>query len=301
MPIACPACGRPNSGTAAQCVYCTESLEGLARDEPSIEPDSPEVSTSRHLIILAPQPAGSDERAALFAEVTGLKAYDARLALQTERPRLLRKVETAQEAEALSAGLTSARIAHFTVAEMEIESIPVTPIRNLELLVEELRLGLAEGQLLVIPYRDLSLLVQGEIVRARHRERLLGTMRGTNQALTPGQRLHFYAREATAVAELDPEQFDWSALGERRTTSTPINFRRLVEEILERAPKAVLDRGFDWEPVVLSRAEQNAEIGSALSGEGGAQEAAIYDNQAQFLFYSRWRYLVSTRPPHRVE
>jgi len=304
MPIACPACGRPNAESAPHCVYCSESLKALARDEPSKAVFSPSSrSRDQHLIILAPQPPGDEGRVALFAEAAGVNAYDARLALLTERPRLLRKMGTAREAESLSARLSSAGVAHFTVAEADLVSMAVVPIRNMELLVEDLRLGLAEGKLLVIPYRDLSFLVQGEIVRQRHRERLLGTIRGADQALTPGQRLHFYSREARVVAELDPEQFDWSVLGERRTTSTPINFRRLVEEILERAPNVVLDRGFDWEPVVLSRAEQeqNAGIGAALAGEGSAREAAVYDNEAQFRFYSRWRYLVSTRPAKRVE
>jgi hypothetical protein len=240
---------------------------------------------------------------ALFAEAAGVNAYDARLALLTDRPRLLRKTGTADEAASLSARLRSAGIAHFTVAEAVLLSMAVVPIRNLEFLVGDLRLGLAGGRLLVVPYRDLSFLVRGEVVRERHRERLMGTIRGANQALTPSQLLHFYPRDATVVAELDPEQFDWSVLGERRTTSTPLNFRRLVEEVLERAPDAVLDRGFDWEPVVLSRAQQeeHAGIGAALAGEGSPREAAVYDNVAQFRFYSRWRYLVSAGRPEQFE
>jgi len=301
MPIACPACGRPNSDRAPQCIYCSESLEGLAGGEPTMGVAAIAPATSRHLIILAPQTGDADGRAALFAEVVGMDAYDARLALQTERPRLLRRVETPEEAEVLSARLASARIAHFAIAEADVSAIQVVLIRNLELLVEGLRLGLAEGKLLFIPYSELSLLVRGEIVRERHQERGLGTIRGTNRPLTPGLRLHFYSQNATAVAaELDPEQFDWSALGENRTPSTPINSRRLIEEILRRAPAAVIDRGFDWEPVVLSRSQEDTEIGSALAVERSVQEAAVYDNEAQFRFYSRWRYLVagSQARPH---
>jgi hypothetical protein len=219
--------------------------------------------------------------------------YDARLALQTERPRLLRKVETAREAEDISARLASARIAHFTLAEIEVSSMEVVLIRSMELAEEGLRLGLAEGKLLFIPYRDLSLLIRGEIVREQHRERGLGTIQGSHRPLTSGLRLHFYATHATAVAELDPEQFDWGVLGEHHTPSTPLNFQRLVDEILQRAPSVVVDRGFDWEPAVLSRAEQGTEVGSALAGEQSQQGVAVYDNQAQFRFYSRWRYLVA--------
>ncbi len=53
-----------------------------------------ESSANRHLIVLAPQSEGVDGRVETFAEAAGMDPYDARLALQIERPRLLRKVET---------------------------------------------------------------------------------------------------------------------------------------------------------------------------------------------------------------
>ncbi len=158
---------------------------------------------------------------------------------------------------------------------------------------EELHPGLAGGKLQVTRYRDLAFLVRGDIARERHRERGLGTIQGTNHSLTPGLRLHFFPKKAAAVYELDPEQFDWSLLGSEQSSSTPLNCRRLLDKIKERAPHVVIDRGFDGEPVVLSRAEQEAEISSALAGERSSEDAAVYDNQLQFCFYSRWRYLVA--------
>ena len=148
-----------------------------------------------------------------FAEAAGMDPYDARLALQIERPRLLRKVETATEAADLSARLASARIAHFTLAEADVISIEIVPVRNMAFMEEELHLGLAGGKLQVTRYRDLAFLVRGDIARERHRERGLGTVQGTNHSLTPGLRLHFFPKKAAAVYELDPEQFDWSLLG----------------------------------------------------------------------------------------
>ncbi len=293
MPIACPACGRPNSERATQCTYCTKSLEGVAAGEPLPESSPLESATNRHLIILAPQSEGLDGRVEPFAEAVGMDPYDARLALQAERPRLLRKVESASDAKDLSARLASARIAHFTLAEADVTCIEVAPVRSMELMEEKMRLGLAEGRLQVTRYRDLALLVRGDIARERHRERGLGTIRGTNRPLTPGLRLHFYTRQAAAVYELDPEQFDWSVLRGERSASTPLNFRRLLDKIKERAPAVVIDRGFDWEPVVLSRTERGAEVSSALAGEESRQVAAVYDNESQFCFYSRWRYLIA--------
>ena len=293
MPIACLACGRPNSARATQCIYCTESLEGVAAGEPLPESSPLESATNRHLIILASQSEGLDGQVEPLAEAVGMDPYDARLALQAGRPRLLRKVESASDAKVLSARLASARIAHFTLAEADVTSIDVAPVRSMELMEEKMRLGLAEGRLQVTRYRDLALLVRGDIARERHRERGLGTIRGTNRPLTPGLRLHFYTTQAAAVYELDPEQFDWSVLRGEQSPSTPLNFRRLLDKIKERAPAVVIDRGFDWEPVVLSRTERGAEVSSALAGEESRQVAAVYDNESQFCFYSRWRYLIA--------
>ena len=301
MPIACPACGRPNSERATQCIYCTEVLEGLApdaTDERLPETAPLEASGNRHLIILAPQLEGLDGRVEPFAEAVGMDPYDARLALQIKRPRLLRKVETASEAAHLSARLASARITHFTLAEADVTSIEIVPLRNMALMEEELRLGLAGGRFQVIRYRDLALLVRGDVAREHHRERGLGTIQGTSRRLTPGLRLHFYVRQGVAVYELDPEQFDWSILGDAQSPSTPLNLRRLLDKIKERVPELVIDRGFDWEPVVLSRAEQETEISSALASERSRQDASVYDNQSQFRFYSRWRYLIAGMETH---
>ena len=297
MPLSCPACGRPNSERASQCIYCSETLEGVTGDRPLPESAS-EPSANRHLIILAPQLGGLDGRVEAFAEAAGMEPYDARLALQIERPRLLRKVETASEAAHLSARLASARIEHFTLAESEVVSLEILPVRNMAFMEEELHFGLAGGQRQITRYPDLELMVRGDIARERHRERGLGTIEGTSRPLTPGLRLHFFTRQATAVYELDPEQFDWSILGNEQSSSTPLNFRRLPDKIRERAPHVEIDRGFDWEPVVVSRAEQDAGISSALAGEKSRQDAAVYDNRSQFRFYSRWRYLIAGKARH---
>ena len=69
-------------------------------------------------------------------------------------------------------------------------------------------------------------------------------------------------------------------------------FKRLEDEIVARTGVG-LDRGFDMEPVVLSRSQADVEVGSMLGTEQGSREGVIYDNQAQFRFYARWRYLVA--------
>ena len=128
----------------------------------------------------------------------------------------------------------------------------------------------------------------------------MATTRGATKRLTPEHRLHLYAVDAKVAVELDPEQFDWSVLGGDRSISTPINFKRFVDEILGRTEGLELDRGFDLEPVVLSRSESVTEVDAMLGAGEKNREGAIYDNEGQFRFYARWRYLVELagRPAH---
>ncbi len=245
-------------------------------------------SSDRHLVILAPQPDASatDAKVEAFAAAVGLSRYDARLALLTQRHRLLRKVEDTQIANVLSKRIEELGVTHLSVPESEVEALPVVRIRWLRLEPDHLELGLSGEEIARISDSELLLLVRGEIARARHHERRMATARGASQPLTSGILLHFYGIHSSMAAELDPEQFDWSVLG-ADSISAPINLKRLVDEIVDRT-EVNLDRGFDREPVVLSRSQANVEVDSLFGGEG-----VIYDNEAQFRFYARWRYLVA--------
>lgn len=296
MPIACPACGRPNSDLATRCLYCVEPLEGAApklmRAEPAIVVQAP--VSDRYLIILAPlsDPESMDGKGPAFAQVMGWTLYDARLALQTRRHRLIRKVEGAEPAEELAARLRQLGLEPIVLAQADIESLRIASIRWLHLRTVSLDLGLAGGENVQVPYAQLLLVVRGEIARQRHHERRIATPRGASRPLTPGMCLHLYEADCALATELDAEQFDWDVLGQERSSSTPINIKRLVNEILRRAPAATLDQGFDLEPVVLSRAGSEAGLDSMLEGPE-SREGVIYDNQEQFRFYARWRYLVA--------
>lgn len=298
MPKSCPACGRPNADRATQCLYCTGPLEPMKDVEPegpageiTSFPKAP--SSDRHLIILAPQldASATDANVEAFAAAAGLSRYDARLALLTQRHRVLRKVEDAQKAAVLSKRIEALGVTHLSVPESEVEALPVVRIRGLRLEPDHIELGLSGEEIARIGDSELLLLVRGEIARARHHERHLATARGAKQPLASGARLHFYGIHSSVAAELDPEQFDWSAL-EPDSLSTPINFKRLVDEIVDRT-KVKLDRGFDLEPVVLSRSQADSEVDSLLGTGQGNHEGVFYDNEAQFRFYARWRFLVA--------
>lgn len=297
MARACPDCGRPNGDRAPKCLYCTAPLPPAETAEPAVpEPLAAETSASdRHLVILLPGGAGASSVKEL-ARLAGISAYDARMHLSNRHPRLFRRIATAEEARGLSTAFSAAGIPHYTVAETSVLSVPVTRARQLELHERHVSFVL-EGAPLVLPYEDLLLLVRGEIHRERHNEKRLGTARGASHRVTPGLRLHVYPREASVAAEIDPERLDWDVLGEERTASALVNLQRLLTRLLERAPSAELDRGFDDEPAVLSRAGtgEGEDVSSALASTSKerSSEGIVYDNAAQFRYYSRWRYRLS--------
>ena len=292
MPRACPACGRPNSDQATRCLYCTEPFEAEALDT---RPPQPPVPVSeRHLIILAPQKDGSigEERIQSIAEVLGLTPYDARLALQATRHRFFRKVGGRTEAQEISRRLQGLGVEHMALPEADVEALPVRSVRWLRFHSDHLEMHLSDKGTVAMVYPDVLLLVRGEISRARHNERRMATHRGSSQPLTPGLRLVLFEKTSKVAVELDAEQFDWSALEGQQSASTLMNFKRLMDEILHRATGATLDRGFDLEPVVLSRSGSESNLDALLDGSK-EREGVVYDNESQFRFYARWRYLVA--------
>lgn len=291
MARSCPACSRLNGDKAKRCLYCSAPLpERSERGTPSASAeDRPAaLDRDRHLIILIPSGAPSDDATESFSEIAGLSRYDARLSLSATRPRLFRRVSEAVGRE-ISGKLKASRIPHYVVSERSVRDLPVSRTRYVTLHDRHFEAGV-DGAKLSIPYAELLLLVRGEISRERYDKNKLGSRRGVSRELSPGMRLHIYAREASVTIEIDPETFDWSALGPERSDSALLNLERLLSDLTKEAPSATLDRGFDREPVVLSSAQSNTDVESVLHNTELGASGVVRDNETQFRFYSRWRY-----------
>gem|GEM_PF-6525382 len=287
MARSCPACARANGDKAQICLYCSAPLPAISEQDTPPASSEP-VAERRYLVILIPCGAPSESVAESFSEIAGLPLYDARLSLAATRPRLFRRVEKSVGHE-LSKKLTAARIPHYIVSEESVLELPVSRIRGATLHDRHLEADI-NGSKLSIPYNELLLLVRGEIVRDRYDEKRFGSSHSLSHELSPGMQLHLYRREASAALEIDLETFDWSALGPERSDSAFLNLEWLLDELAEKAPSAKLDRGFDREPVVLTRAEPSADVASMLNSTETRASGILRDNEVQFRFYSRWRY-----------
>jgi hypothetical protein len=283
----CPACGRPNADTAVKCLYCVAPLPPAEARAPA----AVEAPSERHLLILLPSGARDETAISALSRIAGVSTYDARLSLSAARPRLFRRVDQESEARRLSQELTIVGIAHYVVSEASVLSLPITRASAFDF--GESRVDItSEGSVAPAAYGNLFLLVRGEITRERHDERKVGSAKGASRRLTPGMRLHLYTRDATAALEVDPDLFDFRFLEEDRTASSILNLEKLIARLLQSAPSVLLDRGFDQEPLVLSRAGAE-DVTDALAVTDRGPSGVPYDDEASFRFYSRWRFRVA--------
>jgi hypothetical protein len=246
---------------------------------------------------LLPSGARDDAAIASLSRIASVSAYDARLSLSAGRPKLFRRVDHEAEARRLSEELTGARIAHYVVPESAVTALPIARAAAIEFRERHFDVVL-DGSSAPTPCGDLFLLVRGEITRERHDERKVGSAQGASRRLTPGLRLHLYQRDASVVVEVDPDFFDFRSLDDERTASSILNLEKLIARIVERAPGAPVDRGFDQEPLVLSRAAGTGDVAEALAVADRGPSGVLYDDEVSFRFYSRWRYRVA-RHLHR--
>lgn len=289
MARACPACSRPNSDTAERCLYCSQSLPQQAK-----HPVAPAATAAeRYLLVLIPAGEPGEEKLREFSRIAALGLYEARQCLLAKRPRLFRILPNELRAQELSASLGAARVPHYLVSEQAVLSMPVSRARRVDFLDRHLTISFAREPPLTLGHEDLLLVVRGEIRRERHHEKRLGSARGVSHRLSSGERIHLYEKEAKVAVEIEPEAFDWDVLGMERTTSALLNVERLMSRIAVKAPFACVDRGFDDEPVVLARADEERDPTHALAEvDRRSSNGVLFDNEAQFRFYARWRYRV---------
>lgn len=303
MAKSCPACARPNGDTAAKCLYCGAPLAALVPAESGVSragilAPSPIADTDWYLIILIPAGPPDEGMVEGLAAAAGVSRYDARLSLASTRPRVFRRVDGELLARSLSEQLTASSVAHYVVSQQTIEALPVSRAQRADLREGHLEASL-DGRSLSIPYRELLLLVRGEITRQHHIEKAMATAKGANRSLSPGLLLHLYSNDASVAIEIDPESFTWPELGPESTRSALLNLEHFVDALETKAPGVLVDRSFDLELPVLSRAGGESDLSQVFS-TSGAPAGVLYHNEDQFRFYARWRYRLERHLSHRA-
>jgi hypothetical protein len=224
-------------------------------------------------------------------------AYDARRIVRRGGPQLLAILEP-ELARQLALRLEQAGLHALLVPESEARGEPLRVLHG-----ERAPGGLAlrtQAEALMLAAPDLLLVVSGPIARERGtgvRHRKVATGRPEE-----GWCVHLHRRNDARPLELDPARIE---LGFSVTGSARLEIATWVADLAHGVPHVPHDETFSRETPALARAEtqdealQAALVGSpARAGAGGAEEAdarALYDNLAQFRFYSGWRGAVERR------
>lgn len=293
----CPACGRPVAVARACCLYCGAALpEALVPPAAAIPPAGPAeaeaVGPERSLLVLDL----TGVEASSLAALTGQSIYDATQLVRRGGLHLHRVLEPAT-AEELAGRFRAAALTTYVVPEREVRQRPLCASRG-ERAGSELLLHTPEGHL-VVRAVDLLLVVAGPIAREpgpRFERRRIETAR-----LQESWCAHLHRIGEERPLELDPRRIE---LGFTVTGSAQLELESWIEALGPAVPR---DEGFRREtPAVAPPAPEDdgrsagwplAHSHASMGSRSKDAPPPVYDNLAQFRFYSGWRAAVERRLP----
>jgi len=158
-----------------------------------------------------------------------------------------------------------------------------------------------ETESIAIEWSDLVLIVTGRLVFKRvelteKRGSRADAIIDASEFAADEAVFDFYSRTATASYRIAAGSFDFSCLGPAKGLLTPENLARLIQLFRERAPDVVYDDSFNGVrrllDVVWPAEQQNQSTGWRRERPGKYSVGTVtgFNNEAQFLRYSRLRY-----------
>jgi hypothetical protein len=284
---ACPRCARPVALARAQCLYCgavlsEEQLQAASAAVESLAAESaPPPAPERHIVVLDLRETAPEALVAALG-VSAFEAEQRRRRGGYQLHRIAPPDSARDEAERLQrAGLRASVVPE---AEARAAAAP------------ELALGGRwDGQALALRTVEgsrevgggaLLLVVRGPIARAleepqRHFKRV--RLAGPGE----GRRIHLHLRAEERPLEIDPDDFEMGlAPGEGPAVVTLLGW---VRALAEGVP---LDEGFRFLTPALGPAQPplpGAARALDPTRSGNSSRPALFDNVAQFRFYSGWR------------
>ena len=311
--VACEKCRRANPPTRMSCIYCGEPLPVTktteTRRRPTLRPlEEWEQGINVVLLPVAAQPSEEtfEEASALLRIETGLLVELVSACDALPVARAASDEEAALIVERLSAlGLDAVTVAD---AALAVDSSPPARVRRLEFADEHLTAWMAGGQTESARWDELALLVTGritskrvEVEERRGRMRPGGEVADARELFTDESALEIYTEAGAAGWRIMSGNFDYTCLGERKGLLSVENFRRLVEELRRRAPRAVFDGGYDRRRQMLGAAWPPAEhketggLRRERPGKFNAEAVTVVTNETQFTRYARLRHRLGLR------
>jgi hypothetical protein len=295
------------------CIYCGERLPvteatGTLR-RPTLRPlEEWEQGINVVLLPVVAQPSEEtiEQASALLRIEAGLLAEIVRACDALPVARAASDEEAALIVERLGAlGLTVVTVAD---AALAVDSSPPARARRLELTDESVTAWMAGGQAESARWDELTLLVVGRImskrveIEERHgRLRPGGEVADARELFADESALEIYTEAGAAGWRITAGNFDYTCLGERKGLLAGENFRRLVEELQRRAPRAAFDEAYDRRRQMLGAAWPPAErresggLRRERPGKFNSEAVTVITNDAQFTRYARLRHRLRLR------
>lgn len=323
----CPACGRPVAVARPRCLYCGAALpaEAVSQAEAARRAlsETPEVcgGAERGPSRAAGESLGVDARARAVVVIEpgradpgdlgralGLSAYEAHQRVRRGGWQLLRVGAPAGEGECAALRAAGARVESLSPSEISTAEQPLIVLggrsagERFELRTLEGPLALAPGTLLLVVRGPIARRAQVETDAARSQRRATSSdlWRHVGAHPEPGVRVHLHRRDDPRPLELDPHSFE---LGREAAAPAVVTLGRWLDALAAGIP---IDEGFRHVTPALAPAQPElhaaaAAIDALRAGRPRTRPApALFDNLAQFRFYSAWRAAVERRVAARV-
>jgi hypothetical protein len=293
---ACPACARPVAMARASCVYCGAALSAeqvtaaAAAAQALASEGAPPPAAAREIVVLDVRSVAAE----VLTAALGVPDFEAGQRVRRGGYQLHRIADPAsarQEAARLAAAGLPVRVV--PEDEARAAALPLLALGG-RLDEQTLELRTADGPRRVAN-GDVLLVVRGPISRTLEppekfrRVRLAGP--------DEGQRIHLHLHAEPRPLEIDPEDFEVG------TAPLPLSSSMtLLDWLREVAGTAPVDEGFRFlapalGPAVPPPAGTATGAAQALSSSRSAPRPALFDNLAQFRFYSGWRAAVERLAP----
>jgi len=306
--VACESCLRANPPTRMNCLYCGAALPVATAGEDLRRPTlrALEAWEQGYNVVLAPDVQGelSVDNLTEAAALLRLEAGQLREMRNARTPLPLARAATRAEAELLERKLRALgwQIEIVLDEALGVETDAPKRIRRLEFGADALAgWTSAEGVGERVEWGSLTLLVAGRIARKRIEveerrgggRRAEGEIVETRELYDDESALDLYATGARAGWRILAENFDYSCLGAAKSLTAAENFKRLVETLRERAPRAAFDdsyRGvrhnlkFAWP---LAEQTEAGSLKRIRPGRYNAEAVTSVTNETQFTRYGR--------------
>ncbi|HYG08945.1 MAG TPA: hypothetical protein VD835_03115 [Pyrinomonadaceae bacterium] len=307
--VACEACLRANPPTRMNCLYCGATLPAAPTGEDLRRPTlrALEPWEQGFNVVLVPG-ASSGLSVDSLTEAAALLRLDAgqlREMMGARTPLPLARAATREEAALVEGKLRALGWQVEIVADeaLEVETIAPKRIRKLEIGADAL-VGWtsAEGEGSRVEWESVTLLVAGRIARKRIEveERRGGGRRGAAGEVIETREFHddesaldLYVAGSVVNWRIMAENFDYSCLGAAKSLTAAENFKRLLETLRERAPRAAYDDSyrsvrhnlkFAWP---LAEQTEAGSLKRIRPGRYNAEAVTSVTNETQFTRYGR--------------